>query len=170
MIMIKKMVVTVCFAISVVLSGNIANAENNNEAYLGNMSYCPLVWNTQNTLDRKYLRLHGGEYASDDSAYAETLRMTGQVVGDLNADNIPDAIVVLVHSLGGSGSVQQIAAVIGYPGKRLAHVASFKLPNKLRVLNITIGRGGKIEVLMTTDDNMISSHTYHFRNNRIAKG
>jgi hypothetical protein len=165
-----KMIVAVCFAMSVVLSGNIANAENNNEAYLGNMSYCPLVWNTQDKLDvRRRSPLHDGEYFSNDSAYAETLRMTGQVVGDLNADGIPDAIVVLVHSLGGSGSVQQIAAVIGYPGKRLAHVASMKL-NKLRVLNITIGRGGKIEVLMTTDDNVISSHTYHFRNNRIAKG
>ncbi|NTW89535.1 MAG: hypothetical protein HGB37_01300 [Candidatus Moranbacteria bacterium] len=168
--MIKKMV-AVCFAISVVLFGNIAvNAENNNEAYLGNMAYRPIEWNTRSQLGRKYCQLRGGEYASDAGIYAETLKMTGHVVGDLNGDGIPDAIVVLVHSFGGSGSVLQMAAVIGYPGRRLEHVASINLGKGVHVIYVDIGRGGKIEVKLTTDDNLISCRTYHFRGNRITKG
>lgn len=126
--------------------------------------------NTQTQLGRKYCQLRGGEYASDASIYAETLKMTGHVVGDLNGDGIPDAIVAPVHSFGGSGSVLQMAAVIGYPGRRLAHVASINLGNKFRVLNITIGQRGRIDVQLTTYDNLISCRTYYFRNSRIAKG
>jgi hypothetical protein len=166
--MIKK-ILLLYLAIFGILFGNIATAEPGNEKYLGNLAYRPVVWNTKTQLERKPRQLHNGSYSSGDDMYAETLTMTGQVVGDINGDGIPDALVILSHNYGGSGTVIQMAAVIGYPGKRLAHVASINLGDRVQVLDVAIRQSGRIDVQLSTRDSIFLRYSYMFRNNRLIK-
>jgi len=70
--------------------------------------------------------------------------------GDLNADGVEDAAVVLVSSGGGSGTFKEIAAVLNHSGVPV-HVASADLGDRVKVEAIAV-EFGRIRVQLIVHD------------------
>ncbi|MCI0483749.1 MAG: hypothetical protein L0Y78_04105 [candidate division NC10 bacterium] len=70
--------------------------------------------------------------------------------GDLNADGVEDAAVVLVRSGGGSGTFKEIAAVLNHNGVPV-HVASADLGDRVKVEAIAV-ESGRIRVQLIVHD------------------
>jgi hypothetical protein len=86
------------------------------------------------------------EYQYPNSASGVQVLYEQNATGDLNADNIPDAAVLLAVSSGGSGTFQTLAAVIDENG-RLKQSAATLLGDRVKIQDMQI-KDGQIIVNM----------------------
>jgi len=99
------------------------------------------------------IRLVGGIHREKivAGAAAELFVSLGKVaIGDLNGDGFEDGAVVLVTSVGGSGTFRHLAAVLNRNGTP-EHVAVLFLGDRIRVESLSI-RSGRIEAAMLVHD------------------
>jgi len=75
-----------------------------------------------------------------DSASGILVNLVKAVEGDVNQDNVPDAAVILVLDLGGSGSFYHLAVVLGEDGV-LRNTDTILLGDRTKVEQISIQDG-----------------------------
>jgi hypothetical protein len=99
------------------------------------------------------VRVRDGKWDHVDTNSRQALTVVDQNVrGDLDGDGVPDAVVLLVYSSGGSGVFHHLAAVLDDRG-RPRHVSSMALGDRVRVNSVTLLDGRVTVDLVVQGDN-----------------
>ena len=84
------------------------------------------------------VRVRDGEWVQEDIEDRQRLSVMDQGLrGDLDGDGLPDAVVLLVYSGGGSGVFHSLAAVLNEQG-RLRHASSIALGDRIQVKSLSM--------------------------------
>jgi hypothetical protein len=113
-------------------------------------------------LDAEYLlpepsgaavRVRDGKWSQVGDTSRQALTVVDlSVRGDLDGDGVPDAIVLLVYSTGGSGVFHHLAAVLNDRG-RPRHASSVALGDRVRVNSVTLADGRVTADLVVQGEN-----------------
>ena len=97
----------------------------------------------------------GGDVKLTDGEFYDledriTIRIWDPIVyGDLNADGVEDAVVVLVSQAGGSGTFYHMHAVLNDGGKPVDYAFAF-LGDRIKLETLSVDEDGAIDLRMLT--------------------